>query len=124
MTDVWTTPERLALRKLARDFTEREIVPNLAQWEQDGELPRSLHKAAAAAGLLGVAFPEEVGGQGGSSIDNTIVTEEILYAGGSSGLLSALFTHGIACPHIAQSGDAALIERYVVPTLAGEKIGS
>ncbi|HVW81974.1 MAG TPA: acyl-CoA dehydrogenase family protein [Mycobacteriales bacterium] len=124
MADIWSTPERIALRKLARDFTEREIVPNLARWEADGEVPRSLHKAAAAAGLLGAGFPEEVGGQGGSSIDNTIVTEEILYAGGSSGLLSALFTHGIACPHIAQSGDAALIEKYVAPTLAGEKIGS
>jgi acyl-CoA dehydrogenase len=123
-TDVWSTPERVALRKLTRDFTEREIVPYLAEWEEAGELPRSLHKAAAAAGLLGVAFPEEVGGQGGSTIDNTIVTEEILYAGGSSGLLSALFTHGIACPHIAQSGNAALIEKYVVPTLAGDKIGS
>ncbi|HVY10515.1 MAG TPA: acyl-CoA dehydrogenase family protein [Mycobacteriales bacterium] len=122
--DIWNTEERIALRKVARDFTEREIVPNLAQWEEDGELPRSLHIAAASAGLLGVAFPEEVGGQGGSTIDNTIVTEEILYAGGSSGLLSALFTHGIACPHIAQSGDAALIDKYVRPTLAGEKIGS
>jgi acyl-CoA dehydrogenase len=122
--DIWNTEERIALRKVARDFTEREIVPNLAQWEEDGELPRSLHVAAASAGLLGVAFPEEVGGQGGSTIDNTIVTEEILYAGGSSGLLSALFTHGIACPHIAQSGDRALIDKYVRPTLAGEKIGS
>ncbi len=124
MTDVWRTDERIALRKVVRDFTEREIVPSLAQWEEDGEVPRSLHKAAAAAGLLGTAFPESVGGQGGSTIDNTVVSEEILYSGGSSGLLSALFTHGIACPHIVASGDPALIDKYVRPTLAGEKIGS
>jgi acyl-CoA dehydrogenase len=121
---VWKTEERIALRKVVRDFTEREIDPHLAQWEADGEVPRSLHKAAAAAGLLGTAFPEEVGGQGGTTIDNTIVSEEMLYAGGSSGLLSALFTHGIACPHIAQAGDPALIDKYVRPTLAGDKIGS
>jgi acyl-CoA dehydrogenase len=48
----------------------------------------------------------------------------MLYAGGSSGLLSALFTHGIACPHIVASGDEALIDKYVRPTLAGDKIGS
>jgi acyl-CoA dehydrogenase len=124
MTDIWSTPERVALRKLVRDFTEREIVPYLASWEDAGELPRSLHLAAASAGLLGMAFPESAGGQGGSIIDATIVSEEMLYAGASSGLLSALFTHGIACPHIVNSGDAALIERYVAPTLAGEKIGS
>ncbi|HVX69571.1 MAG TPA: acyl-CoA dehydrogenase family protein [Mycobacteriales bacterium] len=121
---IWDTEERVALRKVVRDFTEREIVPYLSEWEDAGEIPRSLHKAAAAAGLLGTAFPEEVGGQGGTTIDNTIVTEEMLYAGGSSGLLSALFTHGIACPHIAQAGDRALIDKYVRPTLAGDKIGS
>src|SRR5439155_11771117 len=71
--DVWNTSERVDLRDLARDFTVREIAPNVAQWERDGELPRSLHKKAADAGLLGVAFPEAVGGQGGNSIDSTIV---------------------------------------------------
>lgn len=124
MADAWNNEERVALRKVVRAFTEREIVPHLAKWEDDGEIPRSLHRSAADAGLLGTAFPESVGGQGGSVIDSTIVSEEILYAGGSSGLLSALFTHGIACPHIVASGDVALIDRYVRPTLAGEKIGS
>src|SRR5271167_1520850 len=98
--DVWKTPERVALRALVRDFTTREIVPYLDDWERDGEVPRSLHRAAADAGLLGVAFPEAAGGQGGDTIDVTIVAEEMLYAGASSGLLSALFTHGIALPHL------------------------
>src|SRR4051794_15723637 len=123
-TDVWSTPERLALRKVAADFTRREIAPNVAQWERDGELPRELHRKAAGAGLLGVAFPESAGGQGGNSIDSAIVNEEILYNGGSGGVLASLFTHGIALPHIIASGNADLIDRYAKPTLAGEKIGS
>jgi acyl-CoA dehydrogenase len=123
-SDAWTTPERIALRALARDFTTREIVPHLDQWESDGEVPRSLHKAAAAAGLLGIGFPEAAGGQGGDIIDATIVSEEMLYAGASSGLLSALFTHGIALPHLVKSGDADLIDRYAKPTLNGDLIGS
>jgi acyl-CoA dehydrogenase len=123
-TDVWTTPERVALRATVRDFCAKEIVPNLDQWERDGEVPRTLHKAAAEAGLLGIAFPEEAGGQGGSIIDQTTVSEELLYAGASSGLLSALFTHGIAIPHLVKSGNADLIDRYAKPTLAGEMIGS
>jgi acyl-CoA dehydrogenase len=122
--DVWTTPERVALRRLARDFTEREIVPHLSEWEADGEVPRSLHARAAQAGLLGVAFPESAGGSGGNAIDGTIVAEEMLSAGASSGLLAALFTHGIALPHIIASGNADLIDRYAKPTLAGDLIGS
>ncbi len=38
--------------------------------------------------------------------------------------MSALFTHGIALPHIVASGDSDLIDRFVRPALAGEKIGS
>src|SRR4051812_28964625 len=123
-SDVWSTPERTALRAAVRDFTTREIVPHIAQWERDGEVPRSLHKAAAEAGLLGVGFPESAGGQGGNIIDVTTVSEELLYAGASSGLLSALFTHGIALPHLVKSGNPDLIDRYAKPTLNGDMIGS
>lgn len=124
MTDAWTTPERVALARLARDFTEREVVPHLDEWERAGEVPRSLHRAAAEAGLLGVAFPESAGGQGGDPIDSALLTETMLRAGASSGLMAALFTHGIALPHIVASGNAHLIDRYARPTLAGELIGS
>ncbi|REE97779.1 acyl-CoA dehydrogenase family protein [Thermomonospora umbrina] len=121
---VWQTPERVALRDLVRDFTAREIVPNLAAWEEAGELPRDLHRRAAEAGLLGAGFPEEFGGSGGDVIDALLVTEEIIRSGGSGGLIASLFTHGIALPHILYSGDKGLIDRFARPTLAGEKIGA
>lgn len=124
MSDLWTTPERVALRESATRFTEREVVPHLAQWEDDGRLPRELHAATAKAGLLGVGFSEQIGGDGGDAIDTAIVTEAIIQAGGSSGLIASLFTHGIAIPHIIDSGDADLVDRFVRPTLAGETIGS
>lgn len=123
-TDPWTTPERVALRRLARDFVAREIAPNVGGWEDVGELPRDLHRRAAATGLLGVAFSEEVGGGGGDAIDSAIVTEEVLLGGGSTGVVASLFTHGIALPHVVAHGSPALVDRYVRPTLAGELIGS
>jgi len=121
---IFDTPERLALRESARRFTEREIAPHMAEWEDAGLLPRELHAAAAKAGLMGVSFPEEVGGQGGDIVDSAVVAEGVLDGGGSTGVLASLFTHGIAIPHIVQSGNADLIDRYVRPTLAGETIGS
>ena len=124
MTDPWTTPERLALRDSVTRFTQREVVPHLAQWEDEGMLPRELHASAAKAGLLGVGFPEEVGGQGGDQVDAAIATEALILAGGSSGVIASLMTHGIATPHIIESGNADLVDRYVRPTLAGEMIGS
>ncbi|MFV2115175.1 acyl-CoA dehydrogenase family protein [Micromonospora sp. LOL_025] len=118
------TPERRQLRELTRAFVTREVLPHLADWERAGEIPRELHATAAKLGLLGIGFPEAVGGSGGDLLDSIIVTEEIIRSGGSSGLVAALFTHGIALPHIVASGDAELIDRYVRPTLAGTVIGA
>lgn len=123
-SDPWRTPERVALRRLVRDFVAREIAPHMEEWERDGELPRDLHRKAAAVGLLGVGFPKHVGGSGGDAIDSAIITEEILHGGGSTGVCASLFTHGIAVPHIVAYGSPELVDRYVRPTLAGELIGS
>jgi acyl-CoA dehydrogenase len=112
------------LRETVRRFTEREIVPHLADWERAGEVPRSLHKAAGELGLLGAAFPSAVGGGDGTLLDSATISEEIVLAGGSTGLTAALFTHGIALPHILAAGDPELIDRYVRPTLKGDLIGS
>ncbi|PZG08128.1 acyl-CoA dehydrogenase [Micromonospora craterilacus] len=136
------TPERRQLRELTRAFVSREVLPHLADWERAGDVPRELHATAAKLGLLGIGFPESVGGSGGDLLDSIIVTEEIIRSGGSSGLVAALFTHGIALPHmVAAAGgrlggtlggrlggpentDDDLIDRYVRPTLAGSMIGA
>lgn len=123
-TSRWDTPERVLLRSTVRRFTEREIVPHLPEWEEAGELPRGLHQTTAKAGLLGVGFAEEVGGSGGESIDGLIVAEEMILAGGSSGLIAGLFTHSIGLPHLIAAGDQEQIERFVRPVLAGEKIAA
>jgi acyl-CoA dehydrogenase len=133
--DPFSTDERRALAALVRDFTNREIVPNLADWERAGDLPRSLHRRAAEAGLLGLGFPEEYGGSGGNALDVVVMTEEMLGAGASGGLIAGLFTHGIALPHVVDAtraresagdldGARYLVDRYVRPVLAGEKIAA
>ncbi|MBM9463535.1 acyl-CoA dehydrogenase family protein [Aeromicrobium sp. YIM 150415] len=124
MTDRWNTPERVALRESVAAFTQRQIAPRMDEWEDAGQLPRELHAQTAKAGFLGIGFDESVGGEGGDLIDISVVTEAIVENGGSTGLLASLFTHGIAVPHIIDSGNRDLIDRYVRPTLAGETIGS
>jgi acyl-CoA dehydrogenase len=118
------TPERRQLRELTRAFVTREVLPHLDDWERAGEVPRQLHVTAAKLGLLGIGFGESVGGSGGDLLDSLLVTEEIIRSGGSSGLVAALFTHGIALPHMVAADDPGLIDRYVRPTLAGTRIGA
>ncbi|GGU22661.1 acyl-CoA dehydrogenase family protein [Nocardioides albus] len=112
------------LFQLGAEFVRREVFPDLQDWEDNQEIPREVHRAAAKQGLLGIGFPEDVGGEGGGLADTVAVTEGMMSEGASSGLLAGLFTHGIALPHIAKHGSPHLIDTYVRPTLAGEKIGS
>ena len=116
--------ERDALRATAAEFVRREVVPHLQEWEDAGEIPRALHRTAGDLGLIGAAFPEEVGGGGGDLVDSVVLQEAMFDAGASSGLMAGLFTAGIALPHIAASGNADLVDRFVRPTLAGDTIGS
>jgi acyl-CoA dehydrogenase len=122
--DLFATPERQALRATIRRFVQHDVLPHQDGWERAGELPRSLHKRAAELGLIGLPYPENVGGGGGDAIDALTLAEEVHYAGGAGGLFASLFTSGIALPHLVAAGDAAQIDRWVRPTIAGELIGS
>jgi acyl-CoA dehydrogenase len=122
--NIWHTPEREQLRKTVRAFAEREVLPNVDEWERICDLPRDLHRKAGEAGLLGAGLPEAVGGGGGDGADAVIICEEMHYAGSPGGVFSSLFTCGISVPHMIASGDQRLIDTYVRPTLHGELIGS
>ena len=120
----WDSDELRALRDLTREFVVREVLPYQDAWERAGELPRELHRKAAAVGLLGAAFPEHAGGGGGDLRTMLTITEALHEAGAAGGVQASLFTCGISVPHIIAAGDQAQIDRWVVPTLAGELIGS
>jgi acyl-CoA dehydrogenase len=124
VSDPFATPERQALREVARRFVRRDVLPHQDQWEADGELPRSLHRRAAQLGLLGLSYPASVGGGDGDPVDAVVLAEELHYAGAASGLFASLFTSGISLPHLVAAGNPDQIERWVRPTIDGEKIGS
>ena len=118
------TSERRALRETVRRFVQTDVLPYQDEWERAGELPRSLHERAASLGLIGLSYPETVGGGGGDAVDALILCEELHYAGGAGGLFASLFTSGISLPHLVAAGDAAQIDRWVRPTIEGRLIGA
>lgn len=121
--DNLVSEEQELIRETAKRFAEREIAPNAVEWEEAGEFPRELYGKAAEAGLLGAGFPEAHGGSGGGSVEELMVIEGLMY-GGSTGVSAGLLSLGIALPPILEAGSEAIIEEYVPPTLAGEKIGA
>ena len=135
MNEAFEQPERVALAETVRRFTAEQIAPQLSDWESTGEIPTELHKRAAEVGILGIGFPESLGGSGGDTVDSLVVVESIMAAGGSGGIVAGLLTHGIATPHIADEAQrrrdvddtagAELLEReFIAPVLAGERIAA
>ncbi len=106
-----------------RAFVTREITPHVDAWEAAGELPRELHRKAAAAGVLGLNYPEEFGGTGTAfNLFHGLVQTEELARPGAGGVCASLMTHGIGLPPILAMGSDALKHRIAPDVLAGEKI--
>jgi acyl-CoA dehydrogenase len=75
------TAELDSFRAGARRFVEREITPFVAAWDEAGTFPRELYRKAAAAGLLGIGYPQQWGGTPAPLGVRMIATEEVARAG-------------------------------------------
>ncbi len=117
------TEEHEAFRETMRRFVAKEVSPYATEWDEAGEFPREMYRKAAAAGLLGVGFPEEYGGTPADLLMHIVLSEEIAMAG-SGGVHASLFSHSIGAPPIANAGSEAMKRRVLPSIIAGEKISA
>jgi len=118
--------ELQAFRDALRQFVTREIAPHMNEWDEAGTFPRELYARAAGMGLLGIGYPEDLGGLGASPQDTRlrlIATEEIARAG-SGGLMASLFSHNIALPPLVAQASGELQQRVLPDVLSGTKIAA
>ena len=124
MTPLHENEEHARLRAEARRFARTEIRPHADAWEEDEEFPRELYARAAAAGLIGIGYPEAYGGGGGDVSHAIAASEEMILEGTSVGTCVGLGSHGIALPPILKFGTEEQKQRFVPPVLRGEKIAA
>lgn len=116
--------EHELLRRSVRSWVEKEVKPHVQEWEEKGEFPRELFARAGELGFLGLTFPEEYGGSGEDYLAGAVFVEE-LYRCGSAGVAAGLVASvGIAAPQVYQFGSPELKERFLPPTIRGDKIGA
>ncbi|HVT91309.1 MAG TPA: acyl-CoA dehydrogenase family protein [Bryobacteraceae bacterium] len=116
------TPEQIQLRKTVREFAEAELLPHVLEWDEGQIFPLDAIRKAAALGLLGVIFPEDLGGAGLGYIEYAIVVEELARVDPSVGLIVA--AHNSLCSnHIFLAGNQRQRERYLPKLASGEWIG-
>jgi len=111
------------LRRTVRQFAEGEIAPHVMEWDEAAHFPDDLFPKLGEMGLLGVIFPESLGGSGLGYIEYVIVIEELARVDGSVGLSVA--AHNSLCTnHIYKFGTDAQRRRYLARLARGEILGA
>ena len=109
------------LKTLARDFATKELEPIAAQIDEEAKFPAESIKKMAELGLMGIPFPEEYGGSGGSPIEFAIVVEEISRVCAATSTIYST-SAGLAGQPLYRFGNEEQRQRFVVPIAKGEKL--
>ena len=121
--DFQLNEEQLQLKKSVREFAEREIAPNVMQWDESSEFPLSTIKELGKLGLMGTIFPAEYGGAGMGYVEYVTAIEELSRVDGSVGIIVAAHT-SLSTNHIFLMGTEAQKKKYVSKLATGEYIGA
>lgn len=76
MVEFAFTEEQELLRRVVREFAERELAPHYRAWDRSGEFPRALWRRMGELGLTGARVPVEDGGSGLDAVSVGIAAEE------------------------------------------------
>lgn len=115
-------PSHQLVRDSVRRFVEREILPDVDQWEEAESFPRELYLKAGAAGILGIGYPETFGGSHEGDLFAKVAASEELMRCGSGGLVAGLGSLDIGLPPIVKWARPEVRDRVVPQVLSGEKI--
>ena len=107
-----------------RRFMSERIAPHVAAWDAAGEFPRELYREAAALGILGLGYPEELGGTPAPFAVRNALSVAMSRWGASGGVMASLFSHNIGLPPILRHGTPELQREVIPPVLRGEKIAA
>jgi len=120
----FTYPDEIAqVRRVAREFAEKEIRPHVMEWDEAQIFPREILSKLGELGFLGILIPPEYEGAGFGYLGYVAIIEELSRVDGSVGISVA--AHNSLCTgHIFTFGTEDQRRKFVVPLAKGEKIGA
>ena len=121
--DFRLSEEQQILRRTVREFAESEIGPHVMEWDEAQHFPMDLLPKLASLGLMGIQFPEEVGGAGMSAVDYCICIEELARVCPAIAL-SVAAHNGLCTAHIAMFGSEEQKARYLPRLVGGQVLGA
>jgi acyl-CoA dehydrogenase len=124
MNSIYFTEEHQMFRASFRDFLQKEVVPHIEKWEKNGTIDRFIWKKFGEMGFFGINYPEAYGGMNLDLFYAVVFLEELQKVK-SSGFAAAMWAHTyLAMTHLNAEGSERIKQDYLVPSIAGEKIGA
>ncbi|TYA86766.1 acyl-CoA dehydrogenase family protein [Seonamhaeicola marinus] len=123
MNSMYFTEEHNLFRESLKDFLNKEVVPNIEEWEKTGTIDKSIWKKFGDMGFLGISYPETYGGLNLDMFYMVILLEELQKIN-SGGFAAAVWAHMyLAMTHLNAEGDEAIKQNYLEPSISGDKLG-
>ncbi|WP_019873066.1 acyl-CoA dehydrogenase family protein [Sporichthya polymorpha] len=114
-------PEHEQVRRTTREFLDREALPHLERWTEQGHVDREIFCRAGEIGLLGMDVPTEYGGAGMDDYRyNVVVSEECARGGSGVGLT---LQNDLIAPYIKSLGTEGQKKRFLTGITSGELLG-
>ncbi len=121
MIDFSFTENQLAVRDMARDVSNRVILPTISEYDRKQQLNPDLLPAMKEANLLGFCIPEEYGGLGMDYVSLALACEELEYADTSARVILSVHI-GLFAMSLLVWGNEAQKQKYLTPAAQGDKI--
>lgn len=121
--DFQLTEEQEMMRRMVRDFAQKEISPFVPVMEETEQFPRQLVKKMGETGLMGIPVPEEWGGAGADFLSYILAIHEISKVSATVGVILSVHT-SVGTNPILYFGTEAQKEKYVTRLAAGEYLGA
>jgi acyl-CoA dehydrogenase len=116
------TDEHEMLRRTVRAFVEKEVVPHVDAWEDEGRIPRAFWRRLGELGLLGLEFPTEYGGGGGDFLSSVVLGEEMARCRSGGVAFSVLVHTDMSSPWLTRFGTEAQKRAYLPGIVSGETV--
>lgn len=114
------SPEQLAMRDMARNFTRAEITPFASGWDRTETVPLDTVYKLGSLGLFGIAIPAEWGGADADFLSYVVVTQELAY--GDAGVCNMINATNSFALKVRDFGTAAQKERFLKQVAQGKHI--
>ncbi|MGQ0510151.1 MAG: acyl-CoA dehydrogenase family protein [Betaproteobacteria bacterium] len=114
----------LLLRDTLRRYVEKEIVPNAAEWETQGFVPREVLRQMGKLGFLGLRYPEEFGGGGLDARATALLAEELGRSSFGGFAVTVLVHTDMASPHLVNAGSPEQVKAWLPRIVSGEAISA